>query len=72
MRCVRLLGEPAAALGVTGQLSVRARVNGVEIRKSMARRPGDVSRMSLSKAVRAEAGVGPDDEVEVELELDAG
>jgi hypothetical protein len=69
---VEIPGEAAAALGVTGQLSVRARVNGVEVRKSMAPRPGGVYRMSLSRAVREKAGVGPGDEVEIELALDAG
>jgi hypothetical protein len=69
---VEIPGEAAAALGVTGQLSVRARVNRVEVRKAMAPRPGGAYRMSLSRAVREESGVAPGDEVEIELELDAG
>jgi hypothetical protein len=68
---VEIPEEAAAALGVTGQLAALARVNGVEVRKSMAPRPGGVYRMSLSKAVRAQAGVGPGDKVEIELALDA-
>jgi hypothetical protein len=67
---VEIPGDAAGALGVSGRLSVRARVNGVEVRKSMARRPGGVYRMSLSRAVRAEAKADPGQEVEIELELD--
>jgi antitoxin component of MazEF toxin-antitoxin module len=62
----------AEALGAKGQFDVRARVNGVEFRKSLAFRAGDVYRMALGKAVREQAGVAVGDEVQVELELDRG
>jgi antitoxin component of MazEF toxin-antitoxin module len=64
--------EVAEALGAHGQLNVRARINGVEFRKSLALRAGDVYRMALGKAVREQAGVAVGDEVQVELQLDRG
>jgi ABC-type lipoprotein release transport system permease subunit len=46
----------------------KARVRGVEFRKSLNLRPGGVDRMALGKAVREQTGVGVGDEVHIELE----
>jgi uncharacterized protein DUF1905 len=64
--------EVAEALGAHGQFNVRARINGVGFRKSLALRGGGVYRMALGKAVREQAGVAVGDKIQVELELDRG
>jgi hypothetical protein len=69
---VEIPRDLAEALGAKGRLDVRARINGVEFRKLLALRAGDVYRMALGKHVREQAGVRVGDEVRIELELDRG
>jgi uncharacterized protein DUF1905 len=65
---VEIPQKAATTLGADGQLDVRARVRGVEFRKSLNLRPGGVYRMALGKAVREQTGVGVGDQVQIELE----
>ncbi|MDQ3871773.1 MAG: DUF1905 domain-containing protein [Chloroflexota bacterium] len=57
----------ASQLGRGERLDVIARIQGVEVRKSMAPRAGGVYRMSIDRAVREQTGLRPGDEVEIEL-----
>jgi hypothetical protein len=65
---VEIPQEAATHLVAKGQLEVRARLRGVEFRKSLNLRAGGVYRMALGKAVREQTGVGVGDEVQIELE----
>ena len=69
---VEIPPEASAALGAPDRLAVLAKVQGVAVRKSLARRAGGVYRMSIDRAVREQTGLRPGDEVEIELVPDDG
>jgi hypothetical protein len=64
---VEIPATASATLDARERLTVIARIRGVEVRKSMARRAGGLYRMSIDRAVREQTGLRPGDEVEIEL-----
>ena len=67
---VEIPAHVADALGEGDRLAVVARVQGIAVRKALSRRAGGKYRMSVDRAIRAETGLGPGDEIEIELERD--
>lgn len=58
-----------AAMGGMGRIPVRATFNGVPYRGSIVRMGGSAV-LGVTKAIMAEAGVSPGDELTVEVEVD--